>query len=257
MRIPPGLVLGLLGCVFIAASPVPSDTLDLRDVKQITLQVPEELRFDIVWGGWGFSWVHAGQASLDLLATPNPKIWQIKSLAKCNRFFQSLYPVRDTVSSFINAAGIYPLRFEKILNEGSYSARIHAEFDQQTHTLKTLDTTLSIEPFTHDILSAFYFIRTQKLEVGKNFDLAAVSGKRKYLLKVICHREETVEVPAGKFPCIMVEPVLQEDGLFKAKGKLWIWLTRDQRHLPVKMQSKIPVGSIKAELVSVKTLKKP
>ena len=46
------------------------------------------------------------------------------------------------------------------------------------------------------------------------------------------------------------EPVLVGDGLFKAKGKLTIWVTDDARHMPVKMQSKIPVGSIKAELVS-------
>ena len=87
--------------------------------------------------------------------------------------------------------------------------------------------------------------------MGKSFELAAVSGKKKYRLKVTCLRLETVEVPAGKFDCILVEPMLKEDGLFKAKGKLWIWLTRDIRQIPVKMQSKIPVGSIKAELTGV------
>ena len=97
----------------------------------------------------------------------------------------------------------------------------------------------------------FYFIGTRPRAVGTSFELAAVSGKKKYGLKVLCHREEIIEVPAGKFPCLVVEPVLMGDGLFKAKGKLWIWLTKDSRRLPVKMQSKIPVGSIKAELVSV------
>lgn len=220
-------------------------------MKQTVLKAPEELLFDIVWGGWSFSWVHAGQATLDLLPTSNPKVWQIRSQAWCNGFFQSFYPVQDTVTSFINAQGIYPLKFQKFLNEGSYHTRLFAEYDQQKHLLKTKDTTLSIDPFTHDILSAFYYIRTQPLTVGKGFELAAVSGKKKYRLQVLCLREETVEVPAGTFPCVVVEPILKDDGLFKAKGKLWIWLTRDARHLPVKMESKIPVGSIKAELVHI------
>ena len=230
---------------------VPTDTTDLRDLKQTALQAPEELLFDIIWGGWSFNWVQAGKATLDLTPTSNPKVWQISSRAWCNGFFQSFYPVEDTVSSFINKRGIYPLKFQKILHEGSYHTRLLADYDQQKHLLITLDTSLSINPFTHDILSAFYYIRTQPLVVGKSFELAAVSGKKKYGLRVNCLREETVEVPAGKFPCFVVEPVLKEDGLFKSKGKLWIWVTRDARHLPVKMQSKIPVGSIKAELVRI------
>jgi hypothetical protein len=230
----------------------PADTLPapLRDIGQKALRAPEKLTFDIIWGGWNFRWVHAGKATLELLPAERPELWKIRSLAWCNGFFQSIYPVRDTVVSLIDSRGIYPLRFDKRLHEGSYRAHISAVYDQEKHTLATQDTLLGIEPFTHDVLSAFYFIRTQKLEVGASFDLAAVSGKKKYNLRVLCHRREKVKVPAGEFQTLVVEPMLKGDGLFKAKGKLTIWLTDDASHTPVKMQSKIPVGSIKAELIS-------
>ena len=39
----------------------------------------------------------------------------------------------------------------------------------------------------------------------------------------------------------------------KAKGKLKIWVTNDDRKMPVKMKSKIPVGSISAELSTYKS----
>ncbi|HKP98341.1 MAG TPA: DUF3108 domain-containing protein [Fibrobacteria bacterium] len=235
-----------------APSPVPADTLPppLRNLGQKALKVPEKLLFDIIWGGWSFRWITAGQATLELLPTEKPYEWKIQSLAWCNGFFQSFYPVNDTVVSIIDSRGIYPLRFDKHLNEGSYHADISARYDQVGHTLKTQDTTLSIEPFTHDVLSAFYFIRTQHLQVGDTLDLEAVSGKKKYKLKVLCHGRETIKVPAGEFRTLVVEPVLKGDGLFKAKGKLTIWVTDDESHTPVKMVSKIPVGSIKAELVS-------
>lgn len=245
-----------------AAKPVPaasaskadslsSDTLPkpLRNLGQKALKVPEKLLFDIIWGGWSFRWVTAGQATLELLPTDRPEAWKIQSLAWCNGFFQSFYPVKDTVTSVIDSRGIYPLLFDKRLHEGKYHAHISAAYDQAAHTLKTQDTTLSIEPFTHDVLSAFYFIRTQTLKVGDSLELAAVSGKKKYKLKVLCHARETIRVPAGEFRTLVVEPVLKGDGLFKAKGKLTIWVTDDESHTPVKMMSKIPVGSIKAELV--------
>ncbi len=246
-------LLGLLFAWAQGANPVglPADTASLRNLHQKVLQAPERLTFDIIWGGWSYSWVHAGQATLELLPTPDDKVWEIRSRAWCNGLFQSLYPVQDTVVSFVDAAGIYPLRFEKNLHEGSYHKHILTVFDQKQHFLATEDTTFSIAPFTQDVLSAFYFIRTQTLEVGKSFELSAVSGKKNYKLRVLCHDSETVTVPAGTFACFQVEPLLQEDGLFKAKGKLWIWITQDARHLPVKMQSHIPVGSIKAELTRI------
>jgi hypothetical protein len=229
-----------------------TDTLPapLRDLGQKALKVPEKLFFDIIWGGWSFRWVKAGRATLELLPTEEKHIWKIQSLAWCNGFFQSIYPVRDTVVSHIDSRGIYPIRFDKHLNEGSYHASITARYNQTAHLLSTQDTTFSIDPFTHDVLSAFYFIRTQTLRVGDTLELAAVSGKKKYKMLVLCHGRETITVPAGEFRTLVVEPILKEDGLFKAKGKLTIWVTDDESHTPVKMQSKIPVGSIKAELIS-------
>lgn len=233
-------------------APAKVDTIPhpLRDLGQKALKAPEKLVFDVIWGGWSFRWVHAGEATLELLPTQDSLHWEIRSLARANHFFETFYPVRDTVSSIIDARGIYPLRFDKRLHEGSYNAEILAVYNQAAHTLRTQDTLLNIEPFTHDVLSAFYFIRTQKIDVGDTLDLAAVSGKKKYNLKVLCHGRENVEVPAGKFRTLVVEPVLKGDGLFKAKGKLTIWVTDDKAHIPVKMESKIPVGSIKAELTS-------
>lgn len=243
---PPVLVPAPVPAVLVPA-PVPAP---LRILNQQALKIPEKLVFDITWGGWGFRWIKAGQATLELLPNSDSTQWTIQSLARCNHFFETFYPVRDTVTSLIDARGIYPLRFDKRLHEGSYHAHISAIYDQTSHKLQTQDTILSIDPFTHDVLSAFYFIRTQKIKVGDSFELAAVSGKKKYNLKVLCHGREEIVVPAGTFHTLIVEPVLKGDGIFKANGKLTIWVTDDEKHIPVKMQSKIPVGSIKAELVS-------
>jgi Protein of unknown function (DUF3108) len=232
-------------------SPWFKDTLTLRTQSGTRPKVPEKLVFDIVWGGWGFRWVQAGQATLELLPTSAPQIIQMRSLAWGSDFFQSIYPVRDTVTSWIHVGGIYPVSFKKVLNEGSYHHRSFARYDQAAHRLTGNDTGFQIAPFTHDVLSAFYFIRSQPLKVGVSMDLAAVSGKKAYNLRVLCHRRETIQVPAGTFQTVVVEPILKGDGLFKAKGTLLIWMTDDERHLPVKMQSKIPVGSIRAELVKL------
>ncbi len=223
------------------------DSVSLRDIHQTFFKAPEKLLFNINWG-----WINAGQATLELIEQKKENLWKIQSRAWVNSFFDTFYPVQDTIFSLIDKKGIYPVHFEKNLHEGSYEAHIRMWFDQEKHKAWLKDTVVAIEPFTHDIFSAFYYIRTQKLTVGKIFRLDAVSGKKKYKLKVICHKKETVTVPAGTFKCIVVEPKIRGVGAFKAKGKLTIWLTDDDRHMPVKMKSKIAVGSITAELIEYK-----
>jgi hypothetical protein len=51
-----------------------------------------------------------------------------------------------------------------------------------------------------------------------------------------------------------VEPVLKYPGIFENKGKLTVWVTDDQRRIPVLMRSKILIGAISAVLEEVGTV---
>jgi hypothetical protein len=64
-------------------------------------------------------------------------------------------------------------------------------------------------------------------------------------------------VEAGTFRCIVIEPLVVEGGLFKADGKILIWVSDDERKIPVKVATKIPIGSIDTELTSYKGLRGP
>jgi hypothetical protein len=59
---------------------------------------------------------------------------------------------------------------------------------------------------------------------------------------------ETISVPAGKFDCLVLEPLLTATGIFKHEGSIKVWVTDDRLHMPVLMKSKVLVGSIHAEL---------
>ena len=62
----------------------------------------------------------------------------------------------------------------------------------------------------------------------------------------------TVKSVLGEVPCIKVEPVLDGDGIFVSKGRIFIWLTDDERRIPVLMECEIALGSIKAKLLEAK-----
>jgi hypothetical protein len=56
--------------------------------------------------------------------------------------------------------------------------------------------------------------------------------------------------PFGKdYSTVIVEPLLVEgSGLFVRKGRLQVWLTDDARRVPVRMRSKVAIGSVSADL---------
>jgi hypothetical protein len=47
-----------------------------------------------------------------------------------------------------------------------------------------------------------------------------------------------------------VEPLLKSTGVFKSQGRIRVWITADERRLPVLMKSKVFIGSVSARLVS-------
>jgi hypothetical protein len=60
-------------------------------------------------------------------------------------------------------------------------------------------------------------------------------------------------VPCGIFDTYLVEPDLKDiGGVFRKSknAKLEVWVTSDNRHIPVKIKSKVIVGSFVAELIS-------
>jgi len=224
----------------------------------------ETLDYEISWG-----FVTAGNARLVVKPLGgSPAKTEFVSHAWNNGFFETVYPVKDTVYTRVLNDGWLPEIFIKKLNEGSYFNKSQIRFDRangkafSTDTVfkdkskkavkRSADTTLSLIGKEHCVMSAFYLVRTMPLKPGQSSYFQAVSGKKKYALRVICHRRERIETALGKKDCLVVEPVLDGDGIFKAKGKLTIWLTDDAKRLPVLMETEIALGSIKAELIRVR-----
>ena len=116
---------------------------------------------------------------------------------------------------------------------------------------KTKNGSYEIPDNVNDIVSAFYLARTfnyDTLEVGNGFYLENFYKDQVYPLQVIYRGKERITVEAGTFDCIMVEPLVVEGGLFKSEGSIIVWLTDDPVKMPVKVKTKVIIGSIDAEL---------
>jgi hypothetical protein len=224
----------------------------LREVRNHAFQDGEVLRYVVRYGP-----IVAGSAQLSLdeivLFRGRP-CFRIVSRAWSNSFFSNFYRVDDRVESLTDRDGLFSWWAEKHLREGSFRADQHAEFDQEDHTIYfNRDTLRQISPFVQDVLSAMYFLRTLPLQVGEEILLDAFSDGKLYPLQIRVFGHERIRTRAGRFDCLVVEPFLQTPALFNQKGRIQVWLSNDNRKIPVLMKSQIYVsafklGSVIAEL---------
>lgn len=222
----------------------------LREIANKAFGWGERLVFDISYGP-----INAGTAVMEvkeIVPLNGRDCYHVISTARSNKFFSAFYKVEDRVESFFDVRGLFTWKFVQHLREGKYRADRYAIYDQVNHTVTTNRGDMDIPPYVQDVLSTMYYVRTQPLEVGQVMFVDNHSGRKMYPLKVKVHRREQVKVPAGSFDCFVVEPMLKAGGLFKHEGRIWVWLTADERKLPVLMKSKVIIGSVDAKLKSYK-----
>jgi hypothetical protein len=221
-----------------------------RVVTNRAFGVGERFEFSV-----GYGVIKAGTAVMEIpqiVKFNGKKCYHIVSTAKSNKFFSVFFKVDDKVESFMDVHELYSHRFDKHLREGKFKADISTIFDQESHLAiyNNSQDTFSVAEYVQDVLSAFYFIRTQDLKVGKSLFVDNHTDKKNYPLEVKVLKKERVKVPAGTFDCVVVEPILKASGIFKQKGSLTVWLTDDEIKMPVLMKSKVIIGSISTELTN-------
>lgn len=262
-------------CVFIIAITIPqsSSTLQsqenksdsvavhafdtLRIVPNSAFKSGEHLKFDVNYG-----FVTAGEAILKVTDTmyQNRKCYWVEFSLNSKPFFDVFYKVRDRYYTMIDAEGMFPWRFEQHIREGGYSRDFVAEFDQINNKAITSEGEYPIPPYVQDIMSAFYFVRTvdfSDFNPGQKIYLKNFYKDSTYELGVKFKGRQTIKVEAGKFNCIIVEPLAKEGGLFKSEGRIYVWLTDDELRMPVLVTAKIIIGNVESELIAYKGIPAP
>lgn len=223
--------------------------VQLRTIVNDAFDVGERLVFDVNYG-----FITAGEAVLEVPALDSVagrKCFRIEFRVNSLPSFSWIYRVEDRYVTYIDVATIAPWKFEQHVREGSYRRDFIAEFDQRRNVARTSEGTYPVPPYVHDILSAFYYVRTidyRPLKAGDQVLLSNFSKDKTYDLVVRVLGRQQLEVAAGTFNTVVIEPLVREGGLIKTEGRIVVWLTDDERKIPIRVNTKVVIGSIDTEL---------
>ena len=232
--------------------------VQLRTIVNDAFDVGERLTFDVNYG-----FITAGEAVLEVPAFDSiagRKCFRVEFRVNSLPSFSWIYRVQDRYVTYIDVATIAPWKFEQHVREGSYSRDFIAEFAQRRNLAKTSEHTYKIPQYVHDILSAFYYARTidyGPLKAGDQVLLSNFYKDTTYDLVIRVLGRQQLEVAGGTFNTVVIEPLVREGGLIKSEGRIVVWLTDDERKIPIRVNTKVVIGSIDTELKGYTGVKGP
>ncbi len=232
---------------------------DDSGAKNWNCEVPEKIPFSIgeqIDYRVMFGIIPAGKARLAVVGidTVNGQAaFHAVSTARSAKAYDLVFKVRDSVETWIDADSIYSHYFRKKLKEGPYRDEKVVRFDLALGRVYIWDDgvnrpPLIVPPRVQDVLSAGYKVRTLPMTVGDTLHVLTHDVNKTYDLMVVVHNRERVETDMGIYDCLKVEPILHSGGIFKKEkgARVFVWVTDDELHIPVKMQSKVSFGSLTA-----------
>ncbi len=170
--------------------------------------------------------------------------------------------VEDVFESFVDPQDFGVLRTRKQLFEGARRSFHLALFDRTnaavTYVMRDLTKPEdpprvkenAARPWVQDILSGIYYVRMRVVAPGDVLRFPVSDDGETYDLEVRVHGIEEVEMPQGRVPAIKIEPLVFGPGrLIRREGEMFIWLSADQRRVPLLARVRGGFGTIHVQVI--------
>jgi hypothetical protein len=177
-------------------------------------------------------------------------------------FFIKLAGIRfhEHFESIVDPDQFMVLRTNKLDEQGKRVRVSDATFDHEKRRVTWTErdpnqnqppriTSLDFSEPIQDLLSMIYFVRTQKLEVGKSFEIPVSDSGQVYRVPVAVVERKRIKCVLGRVSAIRIEPAMFGAGrMLRGDGKISIWITEDSRHLPVWAHLNLNIGTVDIRL---------
>lgn len=215
----------------------------------------EKLVYDVSWTGG----LKIGELHLEVKAIAEiDDGYEIRAFVTTqNGALNLIYPIEDVHVTKVRGPSRLPYHYEVWQKEG-YNYRAHRvfEYDQEKGYIRymkneKLQGEYQIDGETNNEFSSFFNSRLMDFHIGCQFLVPTFADKRKVDVVVHAVSQKTFEdTIIGPVSTVEIMPVMTFEGLYEKKGDTVIWYTNDECRVPVRINSKIIIGSLTAELTA-------
>ena len=166
------------------------------------------------------------------------------------------FKITSALESWAGTSDLVSRRFHTISHENDRTYQHTYEIYPDSGHFREIghDTLLETPPEPLDEMAFFYFVRVTPLEVGKTYQYPRYFKKEFNPVTIKVLKREKMSLPDGdKVDCLLLNPVVGNQGFFAPRADARVWLTDDSRRLPVQIRSRQPWGVLTLELTGIGT----
>ena len=217
-------------------------------------------------------WLKVGEVTFlcDSVKYQSHPAWHFEAVGKTLKFYDTFYSVRDTFESYLTYKDFSPLSFRRIVNQGNVHSLNQYKFFPVTGKIQTqvhksdgiiIKDHIPYIPGSYDMLSSAYFFRSydfQYMKKGQKIFFKMIVDNKNESLDFIYLGKEVAETDSGrKFMCHKICVWMMKGDFFPKGEYMKVWFTADKNRLPIRVETKIIVGSVHAVLLDVKNTSYP
>ncbi|MEO5378255.1 MAG: DUF3108 domain-containing protein [Magnetococcus sp. DMHC-6] len=211
----------------------------------------ENLTYNIHWMG-----IPAGQAGIRL-EQKNDHEYFIYAFLESIGVVKLLHPIHDILqaSGFRKEAYWLSCQYVKIQEKKAKEKRTEHKFLRQEFAVEKRinqeppERMEMVDERVNDPLTAIFILRSMpQLQSGQIIQLPLLDGAKFYNAKIKVGTAENLFTPMGWFKAFPIEIAVENSELFRHDGALTIWLTFDERRLPLRVQTQYKMTPVVADL---------
>lgn len=231
-----------------------------RRPKNDPFWMGEKLVYDVTYFG-----LVAGTFSVtiqpELKVVNDRKVYHLLGEAKSSKVFEMIYTLDDKINSYIDYEGLFSHRFHMLLNQTRQTRNSIELYDSEkeqvyywnrrNHKTKGYHEKKEfkkISRYPQDSLSALYYIRTLPLAVGRSFKFPVVAEGKNWEATLKVLKREKMKTVLGTRYVFKTQPETRFKGILKTRGDSFMWFTDDEHRYLVRLEAKVKIGSVLAEL---------
>jgi hypothetical protein len=231
-----------------------------RKVENKSFTYGEKLEYRLHYGP-----INAGYASLEIGKNPiiidGRKTMNIKVSARSSRMIDVLVnKIRDDYETYLDEEAMAPLKYTKTVEEGKYKDSDFALFKPEEGKVSAKKGSADGDPYLQDLVSVYYWTRlwdVTNAKIGDVYPTIFYLDGKIYNYHLNFLGRDIIDTDLGKFRCLKVRPLVKKGSLFKSEDALTIWVSDDDNHVVLKVESEIMIGAVAMTLTGFENLKNP
>ncbi|MFH1223789.1 MAG: DUF3108 domain-containing protein [Pseudomonadota bacterium] len=189
------------------------------------------------------------------------KAFHFNGIAETSALMKLIYKAYDVIDCYVDHEKFVPLTMTLKMDETKQNVSMVLNYDHEKQRSrfwkKRIDSKGEVteikrdDEFTRyaqDIFSSLYYMRTNDMKVGDKVQFVIHDNGKNWNMTLDVVKKERIWTRLGDVNTLVLHPTVERNGEKFTKGAMTLWVTDDEKKVPVRFEAEVKIGSMKGQI---------